>query len=212
MDHTEGRKIATIRAPVIRPDLRIPGWFHAGTLKISLMSAKNVESRRHYTRKLLREDFFFVEWVCFLQRSGAMKRKVPPPVFVLRGHTSGATSVQFSDSGALLASGDADGTLLTWDVESRRCVARYEHAHTKDRSVACVHFVEKENAQLWTQGRDGCIKLWDLDAQRCVSAHDVRCEGFVGMSVSKQFACMPDPTDLKVRERRYRELRRCFEK
>lgn len=93
--------------------------------------------------------------------------EAPPPDGVLRGHAAEVMTVRFaagnswcqasSPSHPLLLSGDANGEVRLWSLETRRPLATLS-AHP-DKSVLSVQALA--DGVVLSQGRDGHVRLWD---------------------------------------------------
>eukprot|EP00966_Prymnesium_polylepis_P293907 6787824-Prymnesium_polylepis.1 len=81
----------------------------------------------------------------------------PPPIGVLRGHSSEVTALRFGGldgSGLpLLLSAAADGELRLWSTRTHRSVASVR-AH--ENSVLAVHALA--DGKILSQGRDGAVR------------------------------------------------------
>ena len=83
---------------------------------------------------------------------------VQPPLFCLRGHEGAVNCVRFVGlDGEGLATGDVDGKLCVWNLESRAAVSTVAAAH--GHSVLSLGLA---GHQLVSCGRDGAVKVWDL--------------------------------------------------
>jgi WD40 repeat protein len=97
-------------------------------------------------------------------------------LFTLRGHTSEVTSVAFSPSGAILATGSGDQSVKLWDLALRRerCTLLGHQGR-----VAAVAF-SPDGTLLATAGGDHAVRLWSLDTHREVAileGHSQQVEG-----------------------------------
>jgi len=82
-------------------------------------------------------------------------KKPPLPLFTLRGHKAPVCAVEFLTNDKIV-SGDAEGSLIMWDAESRRVEASRRDAH--DRGV--LSLAVKDGVMMMSQGREGDIKIW----------------------------------------------------
>ncbi|KAI8850031.1 WD40-repeat-containing domain protein [Chytridium lagenaria] len=86
------------------------------------------------------------------------------PAFILRGHTSDVQCLAFLLADQMLASGDANGTLILWSMSTLR-PSRMWKAHAGGiLNVAAVYPQKSTDAGklLLSQGRDDLIHIWDL--------------------------------------------------
>lgn len=80
---------------------------------------------------------------------------------ILRAHKAAVASVAFSDEQPELASGDADGWVIWWSVESRRPLAVWR-AH----EGALLAVIWLPQCRLLTHGRDNRLKIWDMSVRQ----------------------------------------------
>ncbi|GMH43192.1 hypothetical protein BSKO_11114 [Bryopsis sp. KO-2023] len=80
------------------------------------------------------------------------------PKTVLRGHGSSVQSVAFHRSEALLASGDAQGNVKLWHLNSRRAEFS-QQLLPQELGIQRVGF---EGDTLLVQGRNGVLKTWSV--------------------------------------------------
>jgi WD40 repeat protein/DNA-binding SARP family transcriptional activator len=76
----------------------------------------------------------------------------------LRGHSGPVTALRFSEGGAWLASGSADGSAIVWDVRSGR---RIEAMVGHQGAVVALGF-DPGGRVLYTTGGDRTVLRWDL--------------------------------------------------
>ena len=93
-------------------------------------------------------------------------RKPPDPLFVLRTQRSEVTGLAFGSvrlgHQLYLYSGGLDGSITTWNLETRRSVGKIEaHATNAFCSHPAVQSLSPVDSGLVSQGRDGSVKLWD---------------------------------------------------
>ena len=77
----------------------------------------------------------------------------------VEGHTGFAWSVHFSPDGKFIVSGNSDGTVTVWDVQSPGKPLRTLMGHQK--TVNIVKF-NHQGTLLASAGDDGTIRLWDV--------------------------------------------------
>ncbi|TEU14702.1 MAG: TIR domain-containing protein, partial [Anaerolineales bacterium] len=77
----------------------------------------------------------------------------------LHGHTDWVRSVDFSPDGRTLASGNADGTIILWDVATGQPIGQPLTGHTKE--VRSVDF-SPDGQTLASASEDNTIILWDV--------------------------------------------------
>jgi len=83
---------------------------------------------------------------------------------VLRGHTDLVTSLTFSPSSRLMASGSRDATVRLWDTITGQEISKLEgHAHW----VNCVTF-SPDGKALASGSRDMTVRVWDLTTGQAV--------------------------------------------
>ncbi|KAI9288997.1 WD40-repeat-containing domain protein [Umbelopsis sp. AD052] len=85
--------------------------------------------------------------------------EVPAPVYIFRGHKSQVNTLCWLDGDKYFCSGDLEGNLILWDVETRRPKQQWR-AHTE--SVLSVQAIDATT--LVSQGRDNRIHTWKLEA------------------------------------------------
>eukprot|EP00741_Cyanophora_paradoxa_P008677 tig00001368_g8400.t1 len=95
------------------------------------------------------------------------------PAGALCGHAGSVGALNFSPTGALLASGSDDLRIKIWDVEGRRLVHSLDTRHTAD--IASVEFLSDE--QLVSGGADWKVHAYDV--QRHVLRRWQCCRGRV---------------------------------
>lgn len=94
------------------------------------------------------------------------RESMRPLAAPLTGHTADVTSVAVSPNGALIASGDYDGTVLLWDVAARSHVGPALSGHGRER-VNRVAF-SPDGSLLATAGGDGRLLLWNVNGRQLV--------------------------------------------
>ena len=92
--------------------------------------------------------------------SGSFGQTLGPPLI---GAGAKLISVAFSPSGGLLAAGDAQGTLLVWDVTAGTRVRTRADAH--GGSIAALAF-SPDGQILASASADGTVRLWDAETGR----------------------------------------------
>ncbi|KAF2873307.1 WD40-repeat-containing domain protein [Massariosphaeria phaeospora] len=82
---------------------------------------------------------------------------LPPaqPAYIFRGHTSQIHSLQFVRGNTRLVTGDADGWIVCWRLESKRPVAVWR-AH----DAAILGTAEWGPDKILTHGRDNTLRIW----------------------------------------------------
>ncbi len=83
----------------------------------------------------------------------------------LNGHSGPVTAVAFSPHDATLASGSGDGTVILWDIATRRLLARLSTAHGGGAPVDNVAF-SPDGKVLAVGSADGTLRLWDVATRR----------------------------------------------
>ncbi|KAF1992854.1 WD40 repeat-like protein [Amniculicola lignicola CBS 123094] len=86
---------------------------------------------------------------------------LPPaqPAYIFRGHTSQIHSVQIVHKNTRLVTGDADGCVVCWKLESKRPVAVWR-AH----DAAILGTAEWGVDRVITHGRDNTLRIWQMRA------------------------------------------------
>ncbi|CAO3651182.1 unnamed protein product [Cunninghamella echinulata] len=87
-----------------------------------------------------------------------MQNLPPRPEYIFRGHQAEVNSCCFFEKDRYIASGDAEGTLIVWNFETRRPIIQWR-GHKE--SILSVHIID--NDKLISQGRDHMIHIWQLD-------------------------------------------------
>src|SRR5690606_641333 len=80
------------------------------------------------------------------------------PSFVFRQHTCPVHSVKFLEGDLYMASGDAKGNLIVWDMLLKKPLINRAGAHVN----AIISIDGAPGNLVVTQGRDNLIKLWQL--------------------------------------------------
>lgn len=88
------------------------------------------------------------------------------PNTVLRGHSCAVQCVSFHQEEPLLASGDSEGLIKLWDLQTMRPVLskRLLPQSQGVLRVACG------DGWLLAQARDGLVSIWDVESKAVVSA------------------------------------------
>lgn len=89
------------------------------------------------------------------QESGAVLRE-------LSGHPRGVTAL--ACRGALLASGDAGGSVLVWEWESGAPVAEWKASLPEVSAVG----IAEDGGAVYSMHRDGSVRVWDLGTMELV--------------------------------------------
>ncbi|KAH4932604.1 hypothetical protein HBI65_211170 [Parastagonospora nodorum] len=86
---------------------------------------------------------------------------LPPaqPSYILRGHASQIHSVRFVRRNSRLLTGDADGWIVYWKLETKRALAVW-----KAHEGAILGAQEWGRDKLITHGRDNSLRIWQLRA------------------------------------------------
>ncbi|KAH7089211.1 WD40-repeat-containing domain protein [Paraphoma chrysanthemicola] len=86
---------------------------------------------------------------------------LPPaqPSYILRGHAAQIHSVKFVHQNSRLLTGDADGWVVYWKVETKRALAVW-----KAHGAAILGTEEWGHDKFITHGRDNSLRVWQLRA------------------------------------------------
>ncbi|XPS99793.1 Astra associated protein 1 Asa1 [Ascochyta lentis] len=79
------------------------------------------------------------------------------PSYILRGHASQIHSVQFVRHNARLITGDADGWVIYWKLETKRALAVW-----KAHDSAILGTAEWGHDKILTHGRDNSLRIWQI--------------------------------------------------
>lgn len=79
-------------------------------------------------------------------------------VMALSEHSQRVSALAFSPDGTRLASGDAEGTLIFWELESGEILASVDAAHGGTIEALAYH---PDGSVLVSAGRDALIRRWD---------------------------------------------------
>lgn len=101
------------------------------------------------------------------------------PVGLLQGHTGKVWTLAFDSSGRRLASGSADKTVRTWDVERRQPLLRLDMGEP----VRAVVFTPPE-PHLVTAGMRQPLRVWDVTEGRLLKTMDAKTVGVLALAVS----------------------------
>ncbi|GMU01254.1 hypothetical protein KH5H1_53740 [Corallococcus caeni] len=101
------------------------------------------------------------------------------PVGLLQGHTGKVWTLAFDGSGRRLASGGADKTVRTWDVERRQPLLRLDMGEP----VRAVAFTPSQ-PHLVTAGMRQPIRVWDVEEGRLLKTLDEGTAGVLALAVS----------------------------
>jgi WD40 repeat protein len=85
----------------------------------------------------------------------------PEPYFTLRGHNNGVSALTFLNDGETLCSGDSEGNVHLWRMQTHRTACSFK-AH--DKGVLSLQ--NCFNGHVLSQGRDGTTKVWDISTQQ----------------------------------------------
>ncbi|KAJ3021816.1 Guanine nucleotide binding protein (G protein), beta polypeptide 1-like [Thoreauomyces humboldtii] len=92
-------------------------------------------------------------------------RPPPAPIYILRGHGLDVTSVTFGSDNTFLASGDVEGNIILWSLETRRPLCQWK-AHSA--SILALH--EVGAGKLLSHGRDDQLHVWTLSKEEPLNA------------------------------------------
>ena len=76
------------------------------------------------------------------------------------------SAIRYFESGATLASGHSDGTVIFWDTQSTQESSRY-HNHTREITGICVG---PGDAMVFTSSLDGSTRMYEVATSRNVHA------------------------------------------
>ncbi len=88
----------------------------------------------------------------------------------LHGHASFVWSVAFSLDGSVLASGDNDGEIKLWEVESGRCL---QTLHTGISPIGALAF-SPDGTKLTSSNNNEEVSLWEVSNGRCLTTSSGR--------------------------------------
>lgn len=119
------------------------------------------------------------------------------PVTVLRGHHGEVQCVEFVQPAETLISGDSQGHVRVWDLDTARSVET--DAHGSNAGVLQLQCLARD--QIASQGRDGEVKIWHLlqsgnlqgaGVMPCNGFHFCKCRAHTSPSASGGSAeCLP---------------------
>ncbi|WP_375757207.1 WD40 repeat domain-containing protein [Corallococcus exercitus] len=101
------------------------------------------------------------------------------PVGLLQGHTGKVWALAFDSTGRRLASGGADKTVRTWDVERRQPLLRLDMGEP----VRAVVFTPSE-PHLVTAGMRQPLRVWDVEQGRLLKTMDEKTVGVLALALS----------------------------
>lgn len=81
----------------------------------------------------------------------------------LEGHKRGVTAIAYSPNGEVLTSGDFDGVMKIWDIDT----GQHRHIQTPHSIVSDVVF--SPNGQTILSWRSGDFLLWDVDTAKIIA-------------------------------------------
>ncbi|CBX93982.1 hypothetical protein LEMA_P036560.1 [Plenodomus lingam JN3] len=84
-------------------------------------------------------------------------RPPPQPSYILRGHVAPIHSLCFLRRNTRLLTGDADGWVVYWKVETKRALAVWKAHH-----AAILGTAEWGRDRIITHGRDNSLRIWQL--------------------------------------------------
>ncbi|KVD78224.1 hypothetical protein WJ78_08640 [Burkholderia ubonensis] len=131
-----------------------------------IASADKLESRQYDTSLLLHREALQIS----KNRSDAMAfipRFLRQPYIsaYLHGHQKPVFSVAFIDDGKTLASGSYDGSVMLWDVEQHKPIAKISGHGEEVYGIA----FRPHARQLASANADGTVTLWDVDRHTSVT-------------------------------------------
>ena len=110
-----------------------------------------------------------------------MSKPLPPsPIYTLRGHITPIHALHFLECNTYLLSGDADGTVILWNLITKRpkCVWKAHEStilgvgtwprDSEDYEAADLgapHVVRDGEIRIITHGRDSALRVWSLRLQ-----------------------------------------------
>ncbi|KAF3003693.1 ASTRA complex subunit [Curvularia kusanoi] len=103
---------------------------------------------------------------------------LPPaqPSYILRGHTAQIHSVQFARENTRLITGDADGWVIFWKLETKRALAVW-----KAHDGAILGTAEWARDKVITHGRDNNLRIWQIRSEdESTLSPNLPSEGFPG--------------------------------
>ncbi|XP_045196331.1 guanine nucleotide-binding protein subunit beta-like protein 1 homolog isoform X5 [Mercenaria mercenaria] len=106
-----------------------------------------------------------------------MRRPAPDPIYSLRGSSSALSFLKFQGNETLY-SGNYDGAVFEWSMETRRVVSNFS-AHP-GHSILYLDF--SNDSHLITHGRDGLVKIWAKNETGMRQNGELKCSdtGFCG--------------------------------
>lgn len=107
------------------------------------------------------QDLRGFEWRYFWKRSRGDQ------LFTLSGHARDVSSIAISRDGRIIASGDAEGTIIVWDATSRQRVARFKAGAQR---LVRLSF-SGDGRHLGTADDSGLARVWDLETREPVWSH-----------------------------------------
>jgi WD40 repeat protein len=88
------------------------------------------------------------------------KKKPIQPTFILRGHTSDVTCLQFYKT--ILLSGDSGGEMRIWNLKNKRTEMKFnDHTHL-------LSMGKLKDSTFFTHGREGKVILWDSNKMEII--------------------------------------------
>ncbi len=107
------------------------------------------------------------------------KKNEVKPLFMLKGHTQGVTSVIFNKKDTLLLSTSHDATLKLWNTSTGKCLMTFE-GHTQRVN----HALFTSDDKIISCSNDNSIKLWDVETGECIETLQGHTDWVRSVSVS----------------------------
>ncbi|KAL4872553.1 hypothetical protein BDV12DRAFT_133862 [Aspergillus spectabilis] len=87
------------------------------------------------------------------------------PTYILRGHVAPIHALQIFNKNRRLASGDADGWIVIWDLVSKRPVAVWKAHEGAVLEVKAFTLGGGRLTEIYTHGRDHKLRIWRFRVQ-----------------------------------------------
>jgi WD40 repeat protein len=88
------------------------------------------------------------------------------PATVLRGHVGQVQCLEFCKASGVLVSGDSEGHVRVWDMETARSIKTDAH----DCNAGVIQVQEVLDGLVASQGRDGHVKVWHVSQDGSLQA------------------------------------------
>ncbi|KAL4887634.1 WD40-repeat-containing domain protein [Aspergillus karnatakaensis] len=92
-------------------------------------------------------------------------RPAATPTYILRGHVAPIHALQIFSNNLRLASGDAEGWIVIWDLIFKRPVAVWKAHEGAVLEVKAFTLSTGRVTEIYTHGRDHKLRLWRIRAQ-----------------------------------------------